>query len=130
MALRHIAIDTNIAIELLNGNEVILKTLSHFDTIALPVTVCGELLFGAKNSRKAEINLPHYHAFIDSCEVLDVKIPTAWEYASIKLRLKETGRPIPENDIWIAAICQSYDMPFISRDGHFSYIPTLDLFSL
>ena len=127
MALRQIAIDTNIAIEILNGDLAILQMLSQFDTIALPVPVCGELLFGAKNSRKAQSNLTHYLAFINSCEILDAKLPTAQEYANIKLNLKEKGRPIPENDIWIAAICQSYGIPFITRDGHFSYIPSLHL---
>lgn len=130
MALKHIAIDTNIAIEILNGNEATLQMLSGFDVIALPVTVCGELMFGAKNSRKAESNLAYYRAFISSCEILDAKLPTAWEYANIKLSLKQTGRPIPENDIWIAAICQSYDIPLVSRDGHFSYIQSLHFFSL
>lgn len=130
MALKYIAIDTNIAIEILNGNGAILQMLSRFDVIALPVTVCGELMFGAKNSHKAESNLAHYRAFISSCEILDTKLPTAQEYANIKVNLKQAGRPIPENDNWIAAICQSYDIPFVSRDVHFSYIPSLHLLSL
>ncbi|MDR6805450.1 tRNA(fMet)-specific endonuclease VapC [Dyadobacter sp. BE34] len=130
MALKHIAIDTNIAIEILNGNKATLQMLSVFDVIALPVPVCGELMYGAKNSSKAERNLAHYRAFIGSCEILEAKLPTAWEYANIKLNLKLAGRPIPENDIWIAAICQSYDIPFASRDGHFSYIQSLHLIGL
>lgn len=130
MALKQIAIDTNIAIEILNGNENTLQVLSQYDIIALAVTVCGELIYGAKNSRKARSNLDRYISFINACEILDVKTPAASEYASIKLILKETGHPIPENDIWIAAVCQSHDVPLLSRDRHFSYISTLHLLDL
>ncbi len=130
MALKQIAIDTNIAVEILNGNTSTLQLLSQFDIIALPVTVCGELLFGAKNSGKAQSNLKKYLSFIETCQILEVKVPASIEYADIKIRLKKTGRPIPENDIWIAAICQSYDIPLLSRDGHFSYIPSLCLLNL
>lgn len=127
MALKQIAIDTNIAIEILNGNEATVQLLSQYDIIALPVTVCGELIYGAKNSQKAKSNLGRFISFINACEILDVKTPVASEYASIKLNLKEAGRPIPENDIWIAAACQSYDMPLLSRDRHFSYISSLNV---
>ncbi|WP_184176108.1 hypothetical protein [Rhabdobacter roseus] len=49
----------------------------------------------------------------------------AAEYSDIKKYLKDIGSPIPENDIWIAAICRIYDVGLFTRDGHFSKIPAL-----
>ncbi|MCF0062906.1 type II toxin-antitoxin system VapC family toxin [Dyadobacter chenwenxiniae] len=125
MALNSVAIDTNVAIEALNGNSATIRTLERFDLIYLPVTVCGELLYGAKNSSRINYNLPRYQSFIFDCEVLDTQEPVANEYSSIKKHLRDIGCPIPENDIWIAAICTFYGIPLFTRDGHFEYIPAL-----
>ncbi|TLV02259.1 type II toxin-antitoxin system VapC family toxin [Dyadobacter luticola] len=127
MALRKIAMDTNIAIEVLNNNAATIASLNQFDLIFLPVTVCGELLFGARNSSRVLYNLPRYEAFIADCEILNTVETVASEYSTIKKHLKESGNPIPENDIWIAAICVVYDMPLFTRDGHFKSIPGLRL---
>ena len=124
-----IALDTNIAVEILNNNELTINLLRQFDLVHLPITVCGELLFGAKNSSRIYYNLPRFEAFISRCQILDTVEPVAAEYSSIKKHLKDTGSPIPENDIWIAAICKVYDVMLFTRDGHFSKIPTLRLFN-
>jgi len=128
MALNKIALDTNIAIEVLNSNELTIRILMQFDLIYLPITVCGELLFGAKNSGRVKRNLSRFESFIADCQVLDTVEPVAVEYSDIKMHLKEIGSPIPENDIWIAAICKVYDLPLFTRDGHFSNIPFLKIF--
>ncbi|NUO00929.1 MAG: hypothetical protein HUU01_09985 [Saprospiraceae bacterium] len=50
-----VALDTNIAIDLMNGKEETLQFVKQFQTVCLPVTVCGELLFGAKNSANRQL---------------------------------------------------------------------------
>lgn len=126
--MKKIALNTNIAISLLNGDSKVVANLKSFDAIYLPITVCGELLFGAKNSAKSNINLVLYRDFISACEVLDTNTIVAEEYSDIRLELKLKGNPIPENDIWIAAICRSYGIPFYSLDKHFTNISSLDIF--
>lgn len=69
MALSKIALDTNIAIEVLNSNEFTIEILRQFDLIYLPIIVCGELLYGAKNSGKASYNLRRFESFIADCQV-------------------------------------------------------------
>ena len=91
----------------------------------LPVTVCGELLFGAKNSSLSKRNEKRYKQFIETCEVLDNNLLVASAYATIRLELKKKGKPIPENDIWIAATCRVNTVPLLTRDNHFSYVPRL-----
>ena len=124
--MRKIALDTNVAIALLNGNEEIVKNIRLFNSICLPITDCGELLFGAKNSARSKANLNLYRSFIDACEILDTNSMVAEEYSDVRLELKLKGNPIPENDIWIAAICKTYGIELYTMDKHFSNISGLE----
>lgn len=128
--MKKIALDTNIAIALLNGNPEIIKNIQSFESIYLPVTVCGELLFGAKNSTKSKTNLELYRSFINACAILDTNTIVAEEYSDIRLELKQKGNPIPENDIWIAALCRVYGIPLYTLDKHFSNISNLETYSI
>ncbi len=122
-----VVLDTNIVVDILNGKQTIIGLIKQYDVICLPVTVCGELLFGAKNSGSRVKNEAKYGAFIASCVVLDTNSLVAEEYAQIRLALKQKGKPIPENDIWIAAICAVNDIPLLSHDKHFENIEGLQL---
>ena len=121
------AIDTNIAIDILNGNNEILRDYDKYASFYLPVTVCGELLYGALNSNNSKKNLPKYYGFISNCTILNINSAIAEQYAAIRKRLKDKGTPIPENDIWIAATCMAYEIPLGTNDKHFSNIDGLKL---
>ena len=121
------ALDTNIAIDLLNGNEDILHRYEKYTSLYLPVTVCGELLYGALNSNNSRKNLSKYHGFISNCTILNINSAIAEQYAAIRKGLKEKGTPIPENDIWIAATCMVYEIPLGTNDKHFGNIDGLKL---
>jgi predicted nucleic acid-binding protein len=54
--------------------------------------------------------------------VLDVNEQTTNYYAEITLELKRKGKPIPTNDIWIAALCRQHRLPLLSRDRHFDLV--------
>ena len=123
--VKHIAIDTNIAIALLNNQSNIYSTLNKYDIIYLPITVCGELLFGARNSQLSVKNTKRYFEFIESCTILDSNLIVAQNYAAIRMQLKAKGKPIPENDIWIAAICLTNNIPLYTLDKHFTSIDKL-----
>lgn len=56
------------------------------------------------------------------CIALDIQAPTTHYYAEITLELKRQGKPIPTNDIWIAALCRQHSLPLLSRDSHFDLI--------
>ncbi len=125
-----IALDTNIAIDVLNGKPQVIDLMRQKEIICLPVTVCGELLFGAKNSGNRIKNESKYRTFIESCIVLDTNTLVAEAYAEIRLALKQKGKPIPENDIWIAAICVVNDIALLSHDKHFENIEGLQLIKI
>jgi tRNA(fMet)-specific endonuclease VapC len=41
--------------------------------------------------------------------------------------LRKKGKPIPENDIWIAAIARRYQLTIVTRDKHFKEIESISL---
>lgn len=122
-----LVLDTNIAIDLLNGNTLVIQLLEEVSSFFLPVTVCGELLFGAKNSGRPVDNEKLFRQFISACELLPNNLAIAETYAEIRKKLKDKGRPIPENDIWIAANCIAHGIPLASRDKHFKEVEGLEL---
>ncbi|MGB1206260.1 MAG: type II toxin-antitoxin system VapC family toxin [Chitinophagales bacterium] len=128
--MKRIALDTNIAIELLNKNKNTIKQLEKFDIFYLPITVCGELLFGALNSKRKNSNEKKVRVFIKSCKILNSNTLIAEEYATIRYELRQKGNPIPENDIWIAAICKVNNLSLATRDKHFKNIDGLKIVKL
>jgi predicted nucleic acid-binding protein len=52
-------------------------------------------------------------------------IGTSREYGRIKNLLHKTGHPIPENDIWIAALAMEHGLTLVSRDEHFKKVDEL-----
>ncbi len=123
--MKKIALDTNIGIDLLNGKTETLKKIENYDLICLPVIVCGELLYGAKNSGNAKKNISKFRTFIESCTILIINAQAAEVYSDIRKKLKDQGRPIPENDIWIAAISSSNNIPLATNGKHFQFVDDL-----
>jgi tRNA(fMet)-specific endonuclease VapC len=80
------------------------------------------LYFGAMKSTRASENLRIVEAFLSHSIVLPCDLQVAHAYADIKLGLKRQGTPVPENDIWIAAVALAHDLVLATRDRHFDYM--------
>jgi tRNA(fMet)-specific endonuclease VapC len=119
-----VALDTSVAIDVLAGRAESLTSQAIHEFL-LPVPVVGELRYGALNSRKADENLAEVERLVARCRVLEITAATAAVYARLRLQLKATGRPIPENDLWIAASCVEHDVRLAAIDGHFDAIGDL-----
>jgi tRNA(fMet)-specific endonuclease VapC len=122
-----IALDTSVAIRFLNGDKTISERVLALPEIILPVVVMGELLFGAENSTRPLQNLPHYLEFVAACVVVPLGRETALAYARTRLGLKRKGRPIPMNDIWIAAQCLEHGWGLVTDDTDFDCVDGLSL---
>jgi len=125
-----ISLDTNIVIRLLKDDNAVINLLSRKSIIYLPVPVTAELLFAAKNSGRPKENLKTYNEFIDTCRVLNITRKTADRYSTVRLQLKQKGRPIPENDLWIAAVCIENNLPIITADTHFDNVEGLEVVNI
>jgi tRNA(fMet)-specific endonuclease VapC len=75
--------------------------IGAYETISIPITVIGELRFGAYRSAKQSDNLVKIDALEMRCEIIEIDSSIADFYGSIKAFLAGKGTPIPENDIWI-----------------------------
>ncbi len=118
------ALDTNIVIALFADDSVVTKRAAGISNIFIPSIVIGELYYGARKSSRATENLARIDEFVESNVVLSCDTETARQYGEIKDRLRQKGRPIPENDIWVAAAFQ-HGLSVATRDAHFSEIDGL-----
>jgi tRNA(fMet)-specific endonuclease VapC len=123
-------LDTNIVISLLRKDNEIVEKIEELDEAYIPVTVIGELYFGAFKSKKVEENLQNISNLLENIPVLANSVSTARIYGEIKNQLKENEKPIPENDIWIAAIAKQYELTVMTNDIHFKEVEGLKPYSI
>ena len=120
-------LDTNIAIALLNGDRAITQQVENIPTVRLSVTIVGELLYGAEKSQRTDSNRQRIQPLLDRLKTIRPDLETANRYAIIKNQLRTKGRPIPENDLWIAAIAVQHNLILVTRDSDFGAIEGLQL---
>ena len=118
-------LDTNALSAFVDGEESVRDAIVRRSRAAIPVIVLGEFRYGICQSRhRAE-----YEAWLAShlpdFEVLPITEDTTNAYAEVRVALKRTGRPIPANDAWIAALAIQHRLPVLSRDAHFDAVPEL-----
>ncbi len=118
-------LDTNIIIAIFAKNLQVHSRIATAEEVFIPCIAIGELYFGAYKSVKIEDNITRINDFVLNNTVLSCNTETAKLYGDIKYRLKDKGQPIPENDIWIAAIAKQYSLTLISFDTHFDAIENL-----
>lgn len=95
--------------------------------VYVPSIVFGELYYGAKKSARSDLNLARIDEFASSVEMIDVDFRDARLYGEIKDQLRKNGRPIPENDIWIAALAMRHELTLVTRDAHFQSVQGLKI---
>lgn len=93
----------------------------------VPSIALGELYYGAQNSKHQKTNLKRIDGFAGGNSILFTDANTAKHYGLIKSRLKKKGKPLPENDIWIAAVAMQHQLALVTRDGHFDEIQELNV---
>ena len=119
-------LDTNALSAMADGEPPQLEQLlQRADEIAMPVIVLGEYRYGIRQSRHRTRYERWLAETVVNCRVLTVDEGTAGCYAEIRDELKRKGRPIPANDLWIAALVRQHALPLLSRDQHFDGIPGL-----
>ncbi len=122
-----VLLDTNIVIGILANDEAILSRLVETEAVFLSSIVLGELYYGVFKSAHPDDNAQRIDRLATSTAVLSCDATTAHHYGRIKAELRAKGRPIPENDIWVAAIAQQHSLTVVSRDLHFEEVDHLRL---
>lgn len=118
-------LDTNAVSALFVGDPPLAEVLAGEDRHHLPVIVIGEYQYGLARSRDRGRLGRLLDMLIHESVVLTVDVGTASHYATLREELRRRGRPIPENDVWIAALSRQHDLPIVTRDDHFDQIANL-----
>lgn len=114
-------LDTCFIIDLFDNKIDIINFQKH-KTFLIPSITIGELFFGASLSKLKEKHFKKINELISNFPILNVDEFTGKIYGEIKAQLKLKGTPIPENDIWIAALSIQHNSTLISNDKHFRFI--------
>jgi len=122
-----IALDTNRITDLFRGDTELAERLGTCEEIWIPLVVLGEIKAGFRGGaeqRRNEMLLSRLLAKT-TVGVLLLSDATAEHYARVFVQLKRAGTPIPDNDLWIAALVLEHNLLLITRDRHFEWIPQL-----
>jgi predicted nucleic acid-binding protein len=119
-------LDTNALSALVDGDTGVGAVPRRQSRAAIPVIVLGQFRYGIVESRHRAA----YEAWLDSqlphFDVLATTDETTVAYAALRVALERSGRPIPANDAWIAALALQHRLPILSRDQHFDVVPDLE----
>ena len=119
-------IDTNALSALIDGDPNLGPVLSTSGADHLPVIVIGEYAFGLARSRHRKLLQAALESAIDAFVVLDIETTTAGYYAEIRDEQRLIGRPIPDNDLWIAALARQHRLPIVSLDKHYDLVAGIE----
>ena len=125
--MKKILLDTNAYIELLKGADEMLALISRCEVLYMSMFVLGELYYGFKKGSQETRNANQLEAFLQKPSVR-IAIPTTDTpkiFGSIKKTLSDIGRPVPVNDVWIAAQTIETGAWLVTLDRHFDSIPGL-----
>ena len=124
-----VLLDASVVIDHFRGDPRIGQALEKAAALYLSTVVLGELYYGAFRSAYREKQLEQVRRFLRAVVVIGADAQTSEVYGRLRSELAEGGRPIPENDIWIAALALQYRLPLATRDQHFGRIAGLDVLS-
>ena len=121
-------LDSNAIIALFDGSETVAKTMASAARIVIPAVVCGEIDAGSQGNTRRE--RAERAAFADllktsKISVLDVTRTTGAFYAKVFGYVHAIGRPIPANDIWIAAATLETAGVLCTDDEHLLSLPLI-----
>ncbi len=126
MSGRHL-LDTNIIVAIFRNDGEVKEQLASSVEVFVPSIAIGELYYGAQHSAHVERNMRQVQEFAENTAILPCDAATAEHYGIIKNALKAKGRPLPENDVWIAAVARQHSLTVVTRDQHFNEIDGLTL---
>jgi tRNA(fMet)-specific endonuclease VapC len=120
-----VALDTNRYVDLARGDRATARMVEQAETIALPFVVLAELRAGFRGGDRALQNEKALTHFLQQPRVaaLWATEETTRIWAGLFLQLREAGTPIPQNDLWIAALTLEHDLLLATRDTHFERLP-------
>jgi tRNA(fMet)-specific endonuclease VapC len=122
MSTESLALDTSVVVRHLRaGSAAVAEPMEAAAALFLPLTALGELRYGVRYSGQARA-AAQLERFLEDVVILLPDERTAESYAELKRVVSLAGKPIPENDLWIAATACSYGLTLFCQDAHFDLL--------
>lgn len=118
-------LDINIVIEVFDGNKEIANKINKLPEFYISAVVPGELYIGVNRVENKTKHLKKLNEFLELCSVLNIDSVTAKNYGEAIAALYKKGKPLPVNDVWIAATALQHNLTLVTRDNHFNEIEEL-----
>jgi tRNA(fMet)-specific endonuclease VapC len=112
-------LDTNIVIAVFSGDTLLQRRVANAPEAFVSIVTLGELFYGAYHSQRIDTNVARIEQLEAGITILDCDSETSRHYGMVKAELRKRGKPIPENDIWIAALASQHELTLVTRDPHF-----------
>jgi predicted nucleic acid-binding protein len=127
--MKRVLIDTNVYVAFKRNEPNVIELLQQAENIGVNTIVLGELFAGFKGGIREALNRKELDQFLDSPRVTTLSLDesSADFFSLVFNNLKQIGKPIPTNDIWIAASAMQHGRTMVTLDNHFSYIAGLSL---
>jgi len=98
--------------------------------VAISFITAGELLFGATKKKWGAERLADLNRRLRRVVIVPYDFKLCETYGELKSQMRDKGRTVADNDLWIAACALRHSIPLISNNrGHFEAIPGLILIS-
>lgn len=125
--MTRIALDSNRYTDLCRGDPEVVEVIKNAIEIYVPLIVIAEQRAGFANGSQREKNEAVLTKFLNSGDVFTL-LPdeqTTFFYADLFAYLRKKGKPIPTNDLWIAALVIQHNLILFDRDSDFDHLPQL-----
>ena len=122
-----IVLDTNRYRDMAGGVAEVVATVEAAHTVYVSYVTLGELRAGFRAGRRHDDNDKTLTRFLQRAGVVRLFADdrTTHHYAELYLQLRRQGTPIPDNDLWIAALVVQHGLTLYSRDRHFDHLPQI-----
>ena len=122
-----LAIDSNRYTDFCRGDGQVVEVLENASEIHMPLIVLAEQRAGFAYGARREKNERVLTRFLNNAGVfiLAPDDQTTFFYADLYSYLRKRGKPIPTNDLWIAALVIQHGLVLFDRDSDFDQLPQL-----
>jgi tRNA(fMet)-specific endonuclease VapC len=122
-----VLLDSSVIVRHFRDAAALSEKLAAYEELYVPQTALGELYYGAFKSARPEENIAKIERFAVAADVLGIDNETARQYGKIAAQLARNGTPIPQNDIWIAAVAIQCGLPVATTDEHYRRVDGLNV---
>lgn len=125
--MSRILVDTCAYIAAMRGHRPVQEALASAAALLVSPVTLGELRAGflKGNARRKNEDLLRQFLETPRVDIIPIDEETSETYALIHDGLRRAGRPVPTNDLWLAACAMQHGLKVLTTDEHFTRIPQI-----